>query len=862
MTNRTADTAFAPSLALFAQLLADENIITRVDATARTASFEPVNRLLTLPSWKDLPEAVWLFLVAHEVGHARYTPKNAFDHPTLVRLANQYGQRQAHTVANLIEDVRIERLIRKQYPGLSGVFSRGYHALLSKMDFFKTGFPITPAVWAKLSSLDRINIYAKVGALAQVSLDPQSVEATIYNLALSANTFDEVMQITEQVMALLPRKRQRNPQQQGQSQQQGQQGDQSAASNEQGQEDGQGQSQQQGGQSSQDDAAQDGGDATSQGQSGSESDSDETPDAVGQQSGADNMEDSDQNMGGSPQTPDGVGSSHFDEQVDPFACDTQEAADQRLRSCASSDYYGPVMMPANTDYMHANDVLVDELLKTWRADAAVIALLSGLVQSARREQSTVLASMVSAFRANQAAWCARRVQTSKTGTVDPTRLASYKLTDDLFLRRQQRPEAQNHGFVVHVDWSSSMQYTLPVVLWQVLHLIWFAEQVNVPIEVWAFSDAGQSTPAYKARPMTSSRTDSRLIQLYSSRLRGADKLTAQSLLLSLSLSFAGLNYAGGPMYDYFSVSGLQDRLPKAMLGIVNAVHTHMASNGNLWQGVLNHMYLPLGGTPLYAGIVASVDTVRKFRKAYRLEQCISVWLTDGVDTQRVAVTDPATGKYDKPRLDGQSVLIDPRSGRTFKNDREQATWFEYHRTLTGATVVVVDISSTPLDTFSRVLTRTELNTVAARIMPKDGSASYRSGRRFGRRRRPVTVRSKGPKQSRKNLIFTSSDASFDDAGLAIITRQQFPSMGIDAYIVTHNEWWTNAAISRLSAAVDKTTKQIEESLKGDDENVPMSGMDKSRLTEALKSQHQTVAMRKFTGLLVPYMAAGRADGTV
>ena len=87
-----------------AKLLATENLVVE-HANVETASFDVVNRVLTLPVW-EASENVYDMLVGHEVGHALYTPNEMIDSdiPT--------------SYVNVVEDARIERMIKSTYPCL------------------------------------------------------------------------------------------------------------------------------------------------------------------------------------------------------------------------------------------------------------------------------------------------------------------------------------------------------------------------------------------------------------------------------------------------------------------------------------------------------------------------------------------------------------------------------------------------------------------------------------------------------------------------------------------------------------------------------------------------------------------------
>ena len=78
------------------------------------------------------------------------------------------------------------------------------------------------------------------------------------------------------------------------------------------------------------------------------------------------------------------------------------------------------------------------------------------------------------------------VATSKTGVIDTNKLFKYKLTDDIFKKVTVVPEGKNHGLVMYLDWSGSMQYQLLDTLKQTYNLIWFCRKANIPFRVYGF----------------------------------------------------------------------------------------------------------------------------------------------------------------------------------------------------------------------------------------------------------------------------------------------------------------------------------------------------------------------------------------
>jgi len=133
-----------------ARLLATENLIVEHRKTA-TASFDVDRRLLTLPMWDKASGIVYDMLVGHEVGHALFTPnkdwRDAVDCPK--------------DFVNVIEDARIEKLMKRKFPGLRKSFNGGYKEL-NNLDFFE----IVDQNLDNFSLIDRINLHFKIGASA------------------------------------------------------------------------------------------------------------------------------------------------------------------------------------------------------------------------------------------------------------------------------------------------------------------------------------------------------------------------------------------------------------------------------------------------------------------------------------------------------------------------------------------------------------------------------------------------------------------------------------------------------------------------------------------------------------------------
>ena len=126
-----------------ARLLATENL-TVEHRQVTTAYFDVEQRILCLPIWKHASDTVYDLLVGHEVGHALYTPADGLNTDV------------PKSFINVLEDARIEKMMKRTYPGLRRSFFDGYKELWND-DFFG----VKHEELEDLPLIDRINLYFK-----------------------------------------------------------------------------------------------------------------------------------------------------------------------------------------------------------------------------------------------------------------------------------------------------------------------------------------------------------------------------------------------------------------------------------------------------------------------------------------------------------------------------------------------------------------------------------------------------------------------------------------------------------------------------------------------------------------------------
>ena len=129
------------------KLLAEEDVTVSYQSVP-TASFNVETREVTLPIWKDKSEDVMDMMSLHEVGHALYTPMDLME--------KGKEKKVSHSFLNVLEDVRIEKMIQDKYLGSRKVFKKAYKELISK-DFFG----VKDKDLSKLNLIDRINMHYK-----------------------------------------------------------------------------------------------------------------------------------------------------------------------------------------------------------------------------------------------------------------------------------------------------------------------------------------------------------------------------------------------------------------------------------------------------------------------------------------------------------------------------------------------------------------------------------------------------------------------------------------------------------------------------------------------------------------------------
>ena len=410
-----------------ARLLATENLIVEHRKTA-TASFDVDRRLLTLPMWDKASGVVYDMLVGHEVGHALFTPnkdwRDAVDCPK--------------DFVNVIEDARIEKLMKRKFPGLRKSFNGGYKEL-NNLDFFE----IVDQNLDNFSLIDRINLHFKIGASAFIPFGAS--EIVFVERTEKAETFAEVLQIAFDVYQF----------------------------------------------SNQTETPMTHEEML---EVAHQRENENSKEEENTQVSEDQFENS-----SVPQQDNDYKEDYYDEEEDSSGGDTggetsqtQRSFDNSAENLSSRHGRSPLYVEI-PEAINLNSHIVDwTTLHNW-IDKNVGAeenyeYVDGEYYKFRKQSQKEVNYLVKEFECRKSADAYARAGQSKTGVLDTSKLHTYKYNEDLFKKVTVIPDGKNHGLLFLLDWSGSMSDEILATVKQVLNLTAFCKKVQIPFEVYAFTN--------------------------------------------------------------------------------------------------------------------------------------------------------------------------------------------------------------------------------------------------------------------------------------------------------------------------------------------------------------------------------------
>ena len=545
---------------MLARLLARENI-TVEQTNHHTAFFDVERRILGLPYWKEVGNDLYDLLVGHEIGHALHTPAEGW-HESTTQIPGC-----PRSYVNIVEDIRIEKLVLREFPGLLGAFMRGYQDLLDR-DFFG----IKDKDVNKTSFMNRLNVFAKSRGLVDVKFSKK--EQPYVDRAMAVETWEDVMTSCRELYAFMKEELEAARKAQEELEK----------------------------------LLKEAGVkppagipekiiiTKGKGEGAPEPMSDELKEAIMNgdveiEVDADsfNEETEEENEEAEEDTI----TVNTGENVDVVETDSlfraaiANALVDSVNTGGSTVYAkGPSKQMAKAVTSSYEDVKKGRFKKVDSADFPAKKYMRFIA-----DVKDSVAVMVKEFEMRKTARRFARARQSTKGSLDVNVLHKYKFEDNLFKQVTHLDDDQSHGMIMLIDYSGSMDTILPKVIKQVLILATFCKRVNVPFEVYGFTNP--YGVGYD----------------FGTRVRNA-KQDLTSVTMTNTHVFKLIDSS----------------MPKKVYEeAFKALFAQTGQNRRMWKGTLEQM----GGTPLDTSILAMYHHIADFKAKHNVQKMNFITLTDG-----------------------------------------------------------------------------------------------------------------------------------------------------------------------------------------------------------------------------------------
>ena len=481
------------SKSTLAKLLATENL--RVEyRNVQTASFNLKERIVTLPVWNDTTPEIEDLLIGHEVGHAIDTPIEYIE-------ASQEMPSGFRGFLNVVEDARIERLIKDRYPGIRKSFSKGYAQFMDR-DFFE----LKDKDINKMLLIDRINIYFKVGPMFPVEFTPE--EKVFVNQIDACTTFNEVKEIANDLFEYCKKELEDKKEEDMQNFEK----------------------------------------RVASGEFDEFDDADDSSDDFGNSDDDDGNEfDDGDEFDDGPSTPEYEPSEELKD-YDELKSVTDENLEKAIKGLSEDKEIKIGKLPDESQYKFSNLIVsykkivgnVYDVAKgdQYYFDHFVETYNNKAYLEFEVKNKNAVSYLVKEFEMKKRAAELRRVIVSDTGMIDTNKLHTYKFNDDIFRKVGNVAAGKNHGIMFFVDWSGSMSDNIKGTIEQLITLTTFCRKVKIPFEVYAFATEwtktdGSNGSNQKAGSICLDQYFN-LLNLFSSRMSNSDYRRMANDLLNYS----------------------------------------------------------------------------------------------------------------------------------------------------------------------------------------------------------------------------------------------------------------------------------------------------------------------------------------
>jgi hypothetical protein len=456
-----------------AKLMSTEDI-TVIQKPESSAYFDTKTRVLVIPTWNNLSDIIVESLIGHEIGHALYTNSESWISAIRLREPNEVFR----DYLNVIEDARIESLVKQKYPGMKKIFYHGYKQILDNKIFEIDAVEDLPLI-------DRLNIHFKFSGI--ITLNLNETEISYISRIEKIDTFSEVVDIAIEIFdsekhsammsSVIP-----NLGPTGSSVDDGDGEDTSGGSI------GEGDEKDNQSSTSEDSSVSNG---YTQSKKCSRSDSSQE------------MNDSDISANSSSSGSKGTRST---QQSTPSNSKTLRGFDESMsnmvdmskRHTVYTDIPSPILSRIIYPFglikeyfdSHFQNIMLSDLTEDEKEDYRIEEIFGqkNSLSKFYKDHKTNIDLHKQLFQMRKKADQYNKTMTFRTGKLDTNKLYSYKYNDEIFKTFEVKPNGKNHGLIFIMDFSSSMHSYLRDAKSKALELILFCKQIGIPFVLYGFFD--------------------------------------------------------------------------------------------------------------------------------------------------------------------------------------------------------------------------------------------------------------------------------------------------------------------------------------------------------------------------------------
>ena len=443
-----------------AKLLATENVNVQY-RKAKTASFNPTTRTLIIPIMKEMSNDLHDLLVGHEVGHAHDTPKDGW-HDAVHANGNNYKG-----FLNVVEDARIEKRMKRRYPGLRKSFRNGFDDLMQRDFFGVRGNNLNT-----LPFIDRVNLITKSDYTLNILFNQE--ETALLDKVKAIETWDDAVRVTNELWAFSK--------------------EEMSKLSEHG--DHEGFDDNGYGEDDPDEDEQDGESGSGEGKSSGEK-KDKSDESAADQKSTESDDGDDGESDGYRNVLNRIkqsAASDFDQYSDEPVCETDNnfrkneitLIDEKSLDYVYAKLPTPILSKIVTPAKRVQELLTQEFSKQ---NAEYESVATTLYTDFKRKNERYISLLAKEFEMRKAATKYAKSRLSNTGDVDISKIYKYQIDDNIFRKMMKVPKGKSHGLVLLLDKSGSMSQNMASSIEQILILALFCRKVNIPFKVYGFGNA-------------------------------------------------------------------------------------------------------------------------------------------------------------------------------------------------------------------------------------------------------------------------------------------------------------------------------------------------------------------------------------